>query len=147
MEQRMTMVTLGVTDLDVARAFYVGGLGWVPLLDAGEAVFLQVGHGVVLSLYGRADLARDAGTSAGPVPPPPMSLAHNVDSEDDVRRVVESMRAAGGQVVTEPARAPWGGFTAHVADPDGFRWEIAYNPGLTITPDGTVRIGAVSDQG
>ena len=143
MEQRLTFVTLGVTDLDAARAFYVGGLGWTPLLDAGEVVFVQVGPGLVLSLYGRADLAREAGTAAGPVEPPPLSLAHNVGSEQEVDAVVEQMRAAGGQVVAAPARASWGGYTAYVADPDGFRWEIAYNPGLTVAPDGTVRIGPV----
>jgi catechol 2,3-dioxygenase-like lactoylglutathione lyase family enzyme len=145
MQQRLTMITLGVSDLDAARAFYVAGLGWTPLLDAGEAVFLQVGPGVVLSLYGRSDLAREAGTADGPVPPPPMSLAHNVDSEEEVRVVVDQMRAAGGRVVAEPARAPWGGYTAYVADPDGFRWEIAHNPGLVVAADGTVRFGAVAD--
>lgn len=141
----MTMITLGVTDLDRARAFSVTGLGWTPLLDAGEAVFVQIGHGLVLSLYGRADLARDAGTAHGPVAPPPMSLAHNVASEAEVRRVVEQWRAAGGEVVAAPARAAWGGYLAYVADPDGFRWEIACNPGLVVAPDGAVRIGPVHE--
>ena len=144
MHQRLTMVTLGVSDLDAARRFYLDGLGWTPLLDAGEAVFLQMGPGVVLSLYGRADLAREAGTPAGAVPPPPVALAHNVASEDEVERVVEVMRAAGGQVVSPPARASWGGYTAYVADPDGFRWEIAHNPGLVVAADGTVRFGSAS---
>ncbi len=144
MEQRLTLVTLGVTDLDVARRFYLDGLGWTPLLDAGEAVFLQVGSGLVLTLYGRADLAREAGTPVGPVPPPPVALAHNVASEAEVDRVVEEMRAAGGQVVSPPARASWGGYTAYVADPDGFRWEIAHNPGLVVGADGTVRFGPAS---
>jgi catechol 2,3-dioxygenase-like lactoylglutathione lyase family enzyme len=142
-EQRLTLVTLGVTDLDAARRFYLDGLGWTALLDAGEAVFIQVGHGLVLALYGRDDLARDAGTATGAVPPPPVTLAHNVGSEEEVRRVVAEMRAAGGDVVAAPARASWGGYTAHVADPDGFRWEIAHNPGLTVDDDGTVRFGPV----
>ncbi|MCV2490212.1 VOC family protein [Geodermatophilus sp. YIM 151500] len=147
MEQRLTMVTLGVTDLDSARRFYLDGLGWRPLLDAGEAVFLQVGPGILLALYGRADLAAEAGTVAGEVPPPPFSLAHNVGSEEEVRRVVERMVAAGGELVAPPARAPWGGFTAYVGDPDGFRWEIAHNPGLVVRPDGSVRFGAVEEDG
>jgi len=100
-----------------------------------------VGPGLVLSLYGREDLARDAGTAAGPVEPPPITLAHNVAAEDDVQRVVEDMRAAGGTVVAGPERASWGGVTAHVADPDGFRWEIAWNPGLVVGDDGSVRMG------
>jgi uncharacterized protein len=141
MDQRITLLTLGVTDLDVARRFYLDGLGWQPLLDAAEAVFLQVGPGLVLSLYGRTDLAREAGTAAGPVEPPPFSLAHNVDSPEAVARVVEDLRAAGGTVVAEPVRASWGGVTAYVADPDGFRWEIAWNPGLVVQADGSVRMG------
>ena len=139
-EQRVTLLTLGVTDLDAARRFYLDGLGWQPLLDAGEAVFVQVGPGLVLSLWGRADLAREAGTSAGPVEPPPFSLAHNVPTEDDVQRVVDDLRAAGGTVVAEPTRASWGGLTAYVADPDGFRWEIAWNPGLVVDADGAVHM-------
>ncbi len=141
MEPRLTLVTLGVTDLDAARRFYVDGLGWRPVLDAGEAVFIQVGPGLLLSLFGRGDLAREAGTAAGHTEPPPVSLAHNVGSEEEVHRVVGSMRAAGGTVVREPSRASWGGVTAYVADPDGFRWEIAHNPGLVVEPDGTVRMG------
>jgi catechol 2,3-dioxygenase-like lactoylglutathione lyase family enzyme len=141
MEQRLTFVTLGVTDLDAARRFYLDGLGWQALLDAGEAFFVQVGSGLVLSLFGREDLAREAGTAAGPVEPPPFSLAHNVDSEAAVHRVVDDMRQAGGTVVAEPARTSWGGVTAYVADPDGFRWEVAWNPFLVIGPDGSVRMG------
>ena len=68
-------------------------------------------------------------------------MAHNVDSEEEVHRVVDAMRAAGGEVVAEPSRASWGGVTAYVADPDGFRWEIAHNPGLVVGPDGVVRMG------
>jgi uncharacterized protein len=141
MEQRLTLVTLGVTDLDASRRFYLDGLGWQALLDAGEAVFVRVGPGLVLSLYGRADLAREAGTATGPVEPPPFSLAHNVNSPEEVERVVADMRAAGGTVVAEPSRASWGGVTAYVADPDGFRWEIAWNPGLVVADDGSVRMG------
>lgn len=143
MEPRVSLITLGVTDLDAARRFYVDGLGWQPVLDAGEAVFLQIGHGLLLSLWGRADLARDAGTAAGATAePPPVSLAHNVGSEQEVRDVVDRMRAAGGDVVAEPSRAAWGGTTAYVADPDGFRWEIAHNPWLVVGADGAVRMGA-----
>jgi catechol 2,3-dioxygenase-like lactoylglutathione lyase family enzyme len=142
MEPRVSLITLGVVDLDAARRFYVEGLGWRPVLDAGEAVFLQVGHGLLLSLYGRGDLAREAGTAAGPTDaPPPFALAHNVGSEQEVHDVVARMRAAGGEVVTAPSRASWGGVTAYVADPDGFRWEVAHNPGLVVDADGAVRMG------
>jgi uncharacterized protein len=142
MDQRVTVITLGVLDLAVSRQFYVDGLGWTPLLDAGEAVFFQIGHGLVLSLYGRADLARDSGCAAGPGEPPPFSLSQNVDSEAEVDRVVEQLRVAGGDVVAPPSRAPWGGYISYVADPDGFRWEVAHNPGLTVAADGTASFSA-----
>jgi catechol 2,3-dioxygenase-like lactoylglutathione lyase family enzyme len=144
-EPRITLLTLGVTDLDVARRFYLDGLGWRPLLDAGEAVFIQTGPGLVLALYGRTDLAREAGTAAGPVEPPPFSLAHNVAGPEEVQRVVDRMQQAGGEVVAPPARTSWGGVTAYVADPDGFRWEIAHNPGLVVDEDGTVRMSGADD--
>src|SRR4051794_19578936 len=99
MGARVTLPTLRGTHPRAPRRFYLDGLGWEPLLDAGEAVFVQVGPGLVLSLWGRGDLAREAGPSAGPVEPPPFSLAHNVPTEDDVQRVVDDLRAAGGTVV------------------------------------------------
>jgi len=145
MDQRLTLVTLGVTDLAASRRFYLDGLGWEPLLDVDEVVFVQVAPGVVLALYGRADLAREAGTAAGPGEPPPFSLAHNVGDEEEVHRVVAEMRAAGGTVVAEPARTSWGGTTAYVADTDGFRWETAWNPGLVVGPDGPAPLPSADD--
>lgn len=142
MEPRLTVLTLGVTDVAAARRFYLDGLGWVPTLDAGEVVFLQIAPGVLLALWDRDALADDAGTARGPQPPAPVSLGHNVGSAAEVAAVVERMRAAGGEVVREPAAQPWGGVSGYVADPDGFRWEVVWNPGLTVDPDGTVRLSA-----
>lgn len=140
---RIDFITLGVADLAAARHFYVEGLGWSPLFEApGDVIFLQGNHGLTLSLWGRENLLAEGGggESAGV---PPISLSHNVESEDQVRAVFDRAVAAGATVLREPARAEWGGYTAYVADPDGFRWEIAFNPGWTVEPDGTVRLGAV----
>ena len=138
------MLTLGVTDLAASRRFYVDGLGWTPALDAGEVVFLPLGPGLLLGLWSRDDLADDAGTARGPLPPPPVSLGHNVGSVAEVEAVVTAWRAAGGTVLREPAEQPWGGVSAYVADPDGFRWEVVWNPGLTFTADGTAEFDVPS---
>ena len=76
---------------------------------------------------------------------PPFTLSHNVDSDEDVLRVYERAIAAGATSLREPAPVEWGGFTAYVADPDGFRWEIAHNPGWGVKPDGSIRLQSLTD--
>lgn len=139
MEQHLNLITLGVVDLDRARTFYSTGLGWTPVLDLDEVVFYQVGHGLVLGLFPLSELGADAGAEA--TRGTSFSLACNVDSEAAVDAAVERARSAGAAVLKEPQQASWGGYHAYVADPDGHRWEIAHNPGLTADPDGTVRFG------
>jgi catechol 2,3-dioxygenase-like lactoylglutathione lyase family enzyme len=144
MEPRVSIITLGVPDVAAARRFYVDGLGWRPALDLPEVVFIQVAPGVLLALWGAEDLETDAAT--GPPPPPgdparsPIALAHNVGSDEQVERTIERFVAAGGRVVRAPHRAVFGGLQAYVADPAGFRWEIAHNPGFSVADDGTVSI-------
>lgn len=143
MEQRLDLLTLGVTDLDRARRFYVNGLGWTPALDLDEVIFFQIGHGILLGLFGHADLERDMhghAVSAEPAPPSRLSLSHNVASEDAVDQAFERAVAAGASIIKVPTRAAFGGYHGYIADPDGFVWEIAHNPGLTIDADGTVHI-------
>ena len=142
MEQQLLLVTLGVTDLAVSRRFYSDGLGWVPTLDVeDEVVFYQVGHGLLLGLFPLDELARDAGHPA--TMGTPFSLAQNFPSTDDVDRVFARARAAGATVLKEPQHAAFGGYHAYVADPDGHRWEIAWNPGLVVRDDGRVEfVGA-----
>lgn len=141
MRPLLSVLTLGVADLHVSRAFYSDALGWEPLLDMDEVVFYQVGHGLVLSLFALADLGDDAGSPA--TSGTPMSLGQNLGSEADVDAAVERARAAGASVLKKPQRAPWGGYHAYVADPDGHRWELVHNPGLQVAADGTVSLGAV----
>jgi catechol 2,3-dioxygenase-like lactoylglutathione lyase family enzyme len=139
MDQTLGLLTLGVPDLARARAFYVDGLGWQPTLDLPEVVFLQVAPGVLLSLFAATELAADAGVpAAAPGLTTSMTLAHMVGSPDDVAAVITAAEAAGATVVKPAQRAFWGGTHGYFADPAGFLWEVAHNPGLQVAEDGTV---------
>lgn len=137
-EQRISMITLGVTDLERARRFYEG-LGWRGQ-EVQETVFFQIG-GMALVLWGREKLAADAGV-VGRITGDfsSISLAHNVRSRAEVDEVLEAAAAAGGSI-TRPAQDTfYGGYAGHVADPDGHLWEIAYNPNIPLAPDGSVTL-------
>jgi uncharacterized protein len=138
MEQRLTVVTLGVSDLRRARGFYEA-LGWST--GAGpddDVVFFQVG-GLVVSLWGRDQLADDSGVEDsggwGGV-----TLAHNVRSPQEVDAVVEEARKASARIAREPAETFWGGYSGVFVDPDGHPWEVAHNPHWTIAADGSVSL-------
>lgn len=143
MDQRVHFVTLATRDLDAARDFYAGGLGWQPLLDVpGEILFFQVAPGLVLGLFDADSFNRDLATGQDRSAVSGVTLSHNVASPEDVRRVVDAMAAAGGTVLKAPQPGEFGGiFHAHVEDPNGVVWEIAHNPGWRITEDGTVVLG------
>jgi catechol 2,3-dioxygenase-like lactoylglutathione lyase family enzyme len=130
MEQRLSFVTLAVHDLDATRAFYVDGLGWEPALDVpGEVLMIKVGEHVVLSLWSAEAFEAEVGpVSRGPGVAP-LTLAHNVATRDEVDAVLETARRAGADPVHEAVEREWGGYTGYFGDPDGFRWEIAWNPG------------------
>jgi len=147
MEQRIDIVTLGVHDLAAARKFYVEGLGWEIALEVpGDIVFVQVNHGLLLAFYPADDLAADVVPGSTPPPlsaPPPMSLSQVVGSEDDVIAVCERARSAGATVLKEPQGADFGGFHCYFADPSGFHWEVATNPGWKVGADGRVTISPI----
>jgi catechol 2,3-dioxygenase-like lactoylglutathione lyase family enzyme len=137
MEPRITIFTIRVDDLEAVTRYYVDGLGWEPFLAVpGEVTFFQVAPGVAISLFNAAGFDADAGRPL----PFPFTLAHNLDTEDEVHAVFATMVAAGGTVVMEPQVAEWGGVHAFVADPAGFCWEIAHNPGWSVDADGTVHL-------
>jgi catechol 2,3-dioxygenase-like lactoylglutathione lyase family enzyme len=127
MEQRISFVTLAVRDVAAARAFYVDGLGWAPSYDGEGVVMLRAGEHLVLSLWDREEFVAEAGPVADG--PAPITLAHNVRTREEVTAVMAEMTAAGGTLVGGPDEREWGGFTGYVADPDGYRWEVAWNPG------------------
>ena len=129
MEQRLSLVTLAVEDVDRAREFYVDGLGWSAVIEEpGEVVMIRVGAHVILSLWARAEFEAEVGTTARNGVPP-VTLAHNVATRDEVDAVLETARRAGADPVVGGTERVWGGYTGYFADPDGFRWEVAWNPG------------------
>jgi uncharacterized protein len=129
MEQRISLVTLGVADLERARAFYEA-LGWngAKQPDA-EVCFFQAG-GMVFGLW----------TALGGHGAPGIELAHNVRSPEDVSSVLTAAERAGGAIVRPAALTSWGGTSGAFADPDGYVWEVAHNPDWTIHQDGTIHI-------
>jgi predicted lactoylglutathione lyase len=135
----VSLVTLGVTDLERSTAFYAA-LGWQrsPVSVEGTVAFMQ-GSTIVLSLYGRDDLAADAGVSM-PVTDhaAPISLAVNVPSEAAVDAALATAASAGGRVVRSGYHTDWGGYVGYAADPDGHLWEFAHNPGFRLLDDGRV---------
>lgn len=127
MEPRINFVTLVVSDLDRARRFYLNGLGWTAALDAaGEVAMIRVGDKLVLSLWAESAARGEIGevTRGGTLP---FTLAHNVASPAEVDAVLETARAAGATVYAAEQR-DWGGYSGYFTDPDGFRWEVAFNP-------------------
>jgi predicted lactoylglutathione lyase len=138
MEQRVSLVTLGVSDLARARAFYEG-LGWTTGAEPGDdVVFFQAGC-MVLALWDRAKLAEDSGVDDnggwGGVTP-----AYNARSPEEVDAVIEEARAAGATIAREGAETFWGGYSGVFVDPDGHPWEVAHNPRWTINDDGSVTL-------
>jgi predicted lactoylglutathione lyase len=138
MRQRVTVITLGVSDLSRSRRFYEA-LGWQS--GAGpedDVVFFQAGE-MVLALWDRAKLARDSCVKDAPGWGG-VTLALNLDSPSEVDAVAEQARTAGAVIGREPAETFWGGYSSVFIDPDGHPWEIAHNPHWTVTPDGGVRL-------
>jgi uncharacterized glyoxalase superfamily protein PhnB len=138
MEQRVSLITLGVADVDRARAFYEG-LGWTTGAEPGaEVAFFQAG-GMIVALWDRAKLAEDSAvTDAGGWGG--ITLAHNVGSAQDVDAVLDEARAAGAEIGREGAKTFWGGYSGVFIDPDGHPWEIAHNPDWTLHEDGSVKL-------
>lgn len=139
MEQRVSLITLGVTDLDRARRFYEA-LGWRGQ-EVEETVFFQAG-GLGLVLWGREKLARDSGhAEAGPATGfGGIVLAHNVRSRDEVDALLGQAERAGGRVTKPAAASPHGFYSGAFADPDGHPWEVAHNPGFPLAEDGTLAL-------
>jgi uncharacterized protein len=140
MNQHLHIVTLGVEDLEVSRKFYAETLGWKQSTASNQAItFIQAG-GVVLALFPRDELAKDALVPADGKGFSGFTLAHNVGSEKAVDAVIADLKSKGVRITKEPQKMFWGGYSSYFADPDGFLWEVAYNPDFPFDENGNVKL-------
>ena len=128
MDQRLSFVTLIVKDVSASRDFYERGLGWEPVFVGGDVLMFQVADKVVLSLWDSRAAAEELGHVPARGGVPPVTLAHNLATRRGVDRVLETARSLGAEV-GEAVERDWGGYSGYFADPDGFRWEVCFNPG------------------
>ena len=137
MEQRISLITLGVADTARARAFYEA-LGWSGESPDGDVVFFQAGR-MIVALWGRDKLAQDSAVADGGGWGG-LTLAHNVASPAEVDAILADAETAGATIGRAGAPTPWGGYSGVFIDPDGHPWEVAHNPGWTLDADGSVRL-------
>ena len=131
MEQHINYITLGVADLAESRRFYREVFGWQETADSNENIaFFQAGNALLLALFGKAALARDAQIPEQSSGFPRFTLAHNVGSEAEVDALFAGFAAKNTNIIKAPQKVFWGGYSGYLADPDGFLWEIAFNPFL-----------------
>ena len=141
MEQRLSIVTLGVRDLARSRKFYEA-LGWrAANVKSDAVVFFQLG-GIALALFGRADLAKDAGLPDSAPSFSGISLAHNVRDKAEADKVIAHAVKSGGRLVKPAQDVFWGGYSGYFADPDGHLWEVAWNPFFPLREDGSITLPA-----
>ena len=137
MEQRISLITLGVADTARARAFYEA-LGWSGESPDSDVVFFQAG-GMIVALWGRDKLADDSAVADGGGWGG-LTLAHNVASPAEVDAVIEEGRSAGARIAREGATTFWGGYSGVFVDPEGHPWEVAHNPHWRLREDGSIQL-------
>jgi catechol 2,3-dioxygenase-like lactoylglutathione lyase family enzyme len=137
MDQRLSLVTLGVTDVNRAREFYEA-LGWSGESPDGQVVFFQTA-GMIIALWRRDLLSADSGVVDGGGWGG-VTLAYNTSSPEAVDAVLDEARAAGATIAREGAATSWGGYSGVFIDPDGHPWEVAHNPGWKLGSDGSVSL-------
>ncbi len=139
MEQRLSIITLGVKDLERSREFYER-LGWRRSMEKAEGiVFFQAG-GIAVALYPRQELAKDANIADDGEGFSGTTLAYNARNRQEVDSVLTEAKAAGARILKPAQEAFWGGYSGYFSDPDGFLWEVAWNPGFEIGADGSIHI-------
>ncbi len=137
--QRVTLITLGVADLDRSKMFYAT-LGWTPTSEMpGSVVFYQM-NGLALGLFGLEPLAKDQGRSEAKLGTGAMTLAQNFETEADVDATYALALTAGATALKAPEKVFWGGYSGYYADPDGHVWELAMNPFWELNADGSLTI-------
>ncbi|HET6167798.1 MAG TPA: VOC family protein [Marmoricola sp.] len=139
MDQRISFITLAVRDLEASRRFYLDGLGWeAELFVPGDVLMIRTGQHLILSLWAEPGFEAEVGPIRRGEGIVPVTISHNVRTEAEVDAVLETARAAGADPVASAQQREWGGYTGYFADPDGYRWEVATNPGPTgelVLPD------------
>jgi uncharacterized protein len=138
---RITIITLGVDDLERSVAFYRDGLG-LPTegivgqqFEYGAVAFFDLSSGLKLALWPRTSIAHDAGISVQQPSATDVTIAHNVNTKQEVDSVVDEVRRAGGNIVKPAADTFYGGYAAYFQDPDGHLWEVAWNPDIVVADD------------
>lgn len=138
MEQRISLITVGVADLAKATEFYEKKVGWIKSPSPPEIAFFDL-NGVVFSLYTHVDLARetdDAALDSGHYQG--FALAYNVGSKEEVDAILSELKEKGVKIEKEAIEQPWGGYSGYFSDLDGHKWEVAYNPFWVLSDDGNV---------
>jgi catechol 2,3-dioxygenase-like lactoylglutathione lyase family enzyme len=136
--QRVTLITLGVADLEKTKAFY-GTLGWEPTSETEGVVFYQI-NGMVLGFFGLDALAVDQGRPGAALGTGAMTLAQNFESQAEVDSAYGAALAAGATALKAPEGVFWGGYSGYYADPDGHVWEVAHNPFWPLNADGSLTL-------
>ena len=139
MNQHLHIITLGVGDLDKSRKFYAETLGWQQSSPQEGIAFFQAG-GVVLALFPREGLAKDALVPSEGAGFAGFSLAYNAQSETEVDEIIHDLSSKGVKILKQPQRVFWGGYSSYFADPDGYCWEVAYNPFFPFDEQGNLRL-------
>lgn len=143
MNQYLHIVTLGVSNLEDSRKFYTETLGWKPSRPQEGIVFFQAG-GVVLALFPREELAKDAQIPVEGNGFARFTLAYNAQSEAEVDQIISDLRSKGVLILKEPQKVFWGGYSSYFADPDGNCWEVAYNPFFPFDENGNLDLESES---
>jgi len=138
MQPSISVITLGVADFQRSLAFYKNGLGWPTKATSKDNIAFFKLNGIVLALYDKKGLAEDAGVSARGSGFPGVTLAHNVRSEREVDEVFMQVTKLGAKTIKKPQKASWGGYSGYFADPDGYLWEVVYNPHWKLDRKGSV---------
>ena len=139
MQQRLTIVGLGVNDLARANEFYENTFGWTKLPSSNDNITFMQLNGILLSLYPKDKLAEDAGVSPEGSGFKAFTLAYNTHSKEEVDTIFRDLDSKGVKIVKAPEEVFWGGYSGYIADPDENLWEIAYNPYLPLEANGDVK--------
>jgi len=140
MEQRLTIITLGVSDLKKSIEFYEQKFGWRRAASSTEDIAFFSLNGIQLALFGKSELAKDATVANDGKGFSGVTLAYNTRSEIEVDEIIKKLKAKGVKTVKEPSKVFWGGYSSYISDPDGNLWEIAFNPYLQLDEKGNIKI-------